>query len=57
MTCVTVVMSPVKVEQQSLWAFKPCSHRASALSLALRILNRSRTHLSFDTGVNTDADT
>ena len=36
--------------------FKPCSHRTSALTLALICLDRSRTHLHFDASVNTDVD-
>ena len=36
---------------------KPCSHRASVLTLTLMHLNWSRTHLNFDARMDADADT
>ena len=36
---------------------KPCSHPALTLTLALMLLNRSRTHLNFDTTVENETDT
>ena len=40
-------------ETKKIAPLKPCSHRASALKRALMLFNPSRTHLNFDTSVDT----
>ena len=44
------------VHRLSVQTVKPCIHRTSALTLALQLLYRPRTHLDFNASVDTDAD-